>query len=88
MVLSQALIIGSFMTDVKIGILSKGDEVVNVFPYGECIAIAIRKKNAKVDIVLLEKNTDGMLFVSRRLIICEGDGSVEATLGHMKASTF
>jgi hypothetical protein len=50
------------MTEVKVGILSKGDEVVNVFPYGECIAIAVRKKSAKVDIVLLEKDPDGALL--------------------------
>lgn len=74
--------------DVRVGILRKGDEVVSVFPYGEGIAIAVRKKATKVDIVLLETDNDGLLRVGQRLVICEGDDEVEVVSGHLKASKF
>lgn len=74
--------------DVKIGILGKGEEVMNVFPYGDALAIAVRKKGNKVDVFLVKPNADGIPAVDRKLTICEGDGTVETVHGEIKATTF
>lgn len=74
--------------EVNIGILGKGDEVVNVFPYGESIAVAVRRKSRNVEIVLVKKNAEGLLVIDGKLTICEGDGSVEAVVGKTKITTF
>ena len=75
--------------DVRIGILKKGDKVINVFPYGDMIAVSVQRKNGEVDIVLLEQDAaDRLMRVSNKITICEGDDMVVIKSGDLTMRKF
>lgn len=74
--------------NINIKILNKGDSVLNVFNYGEQVAISIKRKKGCVDVILLDKNKDGIPVIAGTWSICEGDGEIEVSSGSTKISTF
>jgi hypothetical protein len=75
--------------DVRIGILKKGDRVINVFPYGETVAVSVQRKNGEVDIVFLENDvTDQLMRVGKKITICEGDDMVVLKEGDLTMRKF
>lgn len=75
--------------DVRIGILKKGDKVINVFPYGGTVAVSVQRKNGEVDIVLLENDeSDQLMRVGRKITICEGDDMVVLKEGDLTVRKF
>ncbi len=74
--------------DLKIKILKTGDSVLNVFNYAENVAIAVNRKNKSVDIILLNKNKDGLPAIETTWTICKGDGEIEFSSNNCKVSTF
>ena len=75
--------------DVRIGILKKGDRVINVFPYGKTIAVSVQRKNGEVDIVLLENDeSDQVMRVGKKITICEGDDMVVLKEGDLTLRKF
>lgn len=63
--------------NLNIKILSKGDSVINVMPFGESIAIAVKKKDGKVEIVLLDRNSENIPEITSKWTISEGNDEVE-----------
>lgn len=78
------------MNHIEIKILSKGDSVLNVMPFGASIAVAVKKKSGKVEIVLLDKNEDNIPEIASTWTISEGAGEVEVSSADsdVKVSTF
>ena len=72
----------------KIKVLKKGDVVLNAFPFEGSLALAIQRKGGDVDILLVKKNSDGVLELGDKLSVCEGDHSIEVTAGDTKVTTF
>ena len=74
--------------ELKLKILKKGDEVINVFNYDGRIAVAVKRKSGEVAVVLVNKNDEGIPAVSETLTICQGDNVVESRSGTTVISTF
>lgn len=73
--------------DIKLGILKKGDKVISVFPYGESFAVAIQRKGSEVDVVVINKDLDGVPRVGSKIFIREGDDVVEIHTDTVKVIT-
>lgn len=74
--------------NLNIKILKKGDAVISVLPYEGSVAIAVKRKQGKVEIVLISKNSDGLPEISSTWTISEGDNEIEVGDGDVKISTF
>ena len=75
--------------DVRIGILKKGDKVMNVFPYNDLIAVSVQRKNGEVDVILLERDaSDQLMRVGQKITLCEGDDMVVIKEGGITMRTF
>ncbi|WP_353500052.1 hypothetical protein [Vibrio sp. CB1-14] len=76
--------------NLDIKILSKGDSVMNVMPFGASIAIAVKKKNGKVEIVLLDRNDENIPEITATWTISEGEGEigVSSSDNDVKITTF
>lgn len=76
--------------NINIKILSKGDSVLNVMHFGESIAIAVKKKSGKVEIVHIDKNDENVPEITSTWIISEGEGEIEVSKpdSDVKISTF
>jgi hypothetical protein len=73
---------------LRIKILKRGDQVQGVFPYGDMIAVTVRKKIKTFEIILLKRSGDGTVSIEERLSVEEGDGEVEEYSGGLKITTF
>ncbi len=62
---------------LKIKVLKKGDSVINVFPYGSGFAVSVKRKGGGVDVILVDKNDEGIPEVVQMISICEGNGEVQ-----------
>ena len=74
--------------EIKIKILRKGDEVLNVFNYLQNTAISVKRKKGNVDIILLEANQDNIPEITSTWSICEGNNEIEISKDNIKISTF
>ena len=62
---------------VKIGILKKGDEVLNVWDNN----IAVKRKNGDVEIFHYDLDKDNLPRLSENtVVITQGDGSIKAKI--------
>lgn len=60
---------------IKIGVLKKGDEVLNVWDNN----VAVKKKNGDVEIFHYDLDKDGLPRLSENtVLITQGDGSIKA----------
>jgi hypothetical protein len=74
--------------ELKLKILKKGDQVLNVFNYDGRIAVAVNRKGGDVSIVLVKMNASGVPELDETLTICQGDNVVESRSGTTVVSTF
>lgn len=72
----------------KIKILQKGDVVLNVFNYANGLAIAIKRKNKHIDVVLVEQNGEGIPFIKSTMGIYEGEDEIQIGNEDTIISTF
>jgi hypothetical protein len=75
-------------SNMKIKILKKGDSVLNVFNYGEHLAISVKRSKGHVDIVLITTNEDELPVISMTWAIAVGNGEIEMSSDHVNISTF
>lgn len=62
---------------VKIGILKKGDEVLNAWDNN----IAVKRKNGDVEIFHYDLDKDGLPRLSENsILVTQGDGAIKAKL--------
>lgn len=73
---------------LNIKILKKGDTIISVLPYDGSVAIAVKRKQGDVEIILITKNKDGIPEISSTWSISEGDNEIEVDSGKLKVSTF
>ena len=72
---------------IKIGVLKKGDEVLNVWDNN----VAVKKKNGDVEIFHYDLDEKGIPRLSENtVLITEGDGSIKAKSddGSVELETF
>ena len=74
--------------NINIKVLQKGDEVLNVFNYRDNVAISIKRKQGYVDVVLLDKNDEGIPEIMSTWTIGEGENEVVVSNDDVKISTF
>lgn len=74
--------------NINIKILKKGDEVLNTFNYGDSVAVSVKRKHGPVDIVLLDKNDEGIPQITSTWTISEGENEIVVSEGDIKVSTF
>ena len=74
--------------NINIKILQKGDEVLNVFNYRDNVAISVKRKQGYVDVVLLDKNDEGVPQITSTWTIGEGENEVVVSNDDVKISTF
>ncbi|TKJ54751.1 hypothetical protein PviCFBP13515_26245 [Pseudomonas viridiflava] len=73
---------------IDIKILKKGDTIISILPYEGSVAIAVKRKQGHVEVVLITKNPDGIPEISSTWSISEGDNEIEVDSGDIKVSTF
>jgi len=74
--------------NINIKVLQKGDEVLNVFNYRDNVAISVKRKQGYVDVVLLDKNDEGVPEITSTWTIGEGENEVVVSKDDVKISTF
>ena len=74
--------------NININVLQKGDEVLSVFNYRDNVAISVKRKQGSVDVVLLDKNVEGIPQITSTWTIGEGDNEVVVSNDNVKISTF
>jgi hypothetical protein len=74
--------------NININVLQKGDEVLSVFNYRDNVAISVKRKQGAVDVVLLDKNVEGIPQITSTWTIGEGDNEVVVSNDNVKISTF
>ena len=74
--------------NININVLQKGDEVLSVFNYRDNVAISVKRKQGSVDVVLLDKNVEGIPQITSTWTIGEGDNEVVVSKDNVKISTF
>ena len=74
--------------NINIKVLQKGDEVLSVFNYRDSVAISVKRKQGHVDVVLLDKNDEGIPEITSIWTIGEGENEVVASKDDVKISTF
>ena len=74
--------------NINIKVLQKGDEVLNVFNYRDNVAISVKRKQGHVDVVLLDKNDEGIPEITSTWTIGEGENEVVVSKDDVKISTF
>jgi len=74
--------------NIQIKILQKGDEVLSVFNYKESVALSVKRRQGSVDVVLLDKNAEGIPEITSTWTIGEGDNEVVVSKDDLKISTF
>ena len=74
--------------NIKIKILKKGDEVLSTFNYGDSVAVSVKRKQGPVDIVLLDRNDEGIPEITSTWTISEGENEVVVSKDDITISTF
>jgi hypothetical protein len=74
--------------NINIKILKKGDSVLNVFNYGDSVGVSVKRKNGYVDVILLNKNNEGIPEITSIWTISEGDNEIQISKDDVKISTF
>ena len=74
--------------NIEIKILKKGDEVLSVFNYQDSVAVSVKREKGSVDVVLLDKNEEGIPKITATWVIGEGDNEVVVSKDDLKISTF
>ena len=74
--------------NINIKILKKGDAVLNVFNYADSVAILVKRKKGNVEVILLDKNDEGIPEITSTWTISEGDNEIEISKDNVKISTF
>ena len=74
--------------NINIKVLQKGDEVLSVFNYRDNVAISVKRKQGYVDVVLLDKNDEGVPEITSTWTIGEGENEVVVSKDDVKISTF
>ena len=76
------------MKKIKLKILKKGDVVINSFSLGENVALAIKRKSGKFEIVTISRGIENIPEVSAIWEIEEGDNEVTIEKDGVAISTF